>query len=219
MGLFQSTNIKQSLYWSILIFISVLLHFVLAVPFFLLLKKPEKTDYKVVIYSVSEYVQNVNENSESLKKEQILENTEPENSKTFENKEFVKKELDVNLIEKTKEQVNNDLVENFKEEAVDGRLAQADFSKKNNIFESVEASGGIYNPKPDYPRELQRAGIGGSVKLQIFIMENGRIADVEILSSSGNGKLDNSAMNTVKNFWKFMKGEERVLVYNFNFIP
>ena len=57
------------------------------------------------------------------------------------------------------------------------------------------------NP-PNYPREEERRGIGGTVILVITVDENGVAQDVEVEKSSGNRNLDRAAVTAARR-WKF----------------
>ncbi len=55
---------------------------------------------------------------------------------------------------------------------------------------------------PVYPSAARRAGVEGSVLLQVVVQTNGRAGDVLLVSSSGSGLLDAAAMKAVRK-WSF----------------
>jgi protein TonB len=70
----------------------------------------------------------------------------------------------------------------------------------------------LNNPAPQYPPVSKRLGEEGRVMLRVFVDERGLPVRVEIRSSSGHERLDNSALEAVKN-WKFVparRGDQAV---------
>jgi len=63
------------------------------------------------------------------------------------------------------------------------------------------------NPKPRYPRTARKRGYEGEVKLKVFVLPNGRVGKIEVISPSGHEILDESALEAVKN-WVFVPGKE-----------
>lgn len=61
----------------------------------------------------------------------------------------------------------------------------------------------LNNPKPNYPNLSRRAGERGRVLLKVLVDVNGLPAKVELGSSSGFERLDNAALEAVKQ-WKFI---------------
>lgn len=68
-------------------------------------------------------------------------------------------------------------------------------SRLNSLFAS--------NPLPPYPPEAVARGVEGIVLLRIRINEDGSVKEVTIAQSSGNRLLDDSALSTVRDKWKF----------------
>jgi len=66
--------------------------------------------------------------------------------------------------------------------------------------------GGI--TKPEYPPSVRRAGGEGTVYVQIFVLENGRVGDARIQTSSGHVKLDEAVVAEAKRSWRFTPGTE-----------
>jgi protein TonB len=59
--------------------------------------------------------------------------------------------------------------------------------------------------EPYYPAEVIRRGGEGTVLLSIYILADGRVGEVKLISSSGFTKLDDSAMREAKR-WRFIPG-------------
>jgi protein TonB len=59
--------------------------------------------------------------------------------------------------------------------------------------------------EPYYPVDVIRNGGEGTVVLSIYILADGRVGEVKLLSSSGIAKLDDSAMREAKK-WRFVPG-------------
>jgi periplasmic protein TonB len=59
--------------------------------------------------------------------------------------------------------------------------------------------------EPYYPADVIRKGGEGTVLLSIYILADGRVGEVRLVSSSGHSKLDDSAMREAKK-WRFIPG-------------
>lgn len=59
--------------------------------------------------------------------------------------------------------------------------------------------------EPYYPPDVIRGGGEGTVVLSIYILADGRVGDVKLISSSGIPKLDQSALREAKK-WRFVPG-------------
>jgi protein TonB len=59
------------------------------------------------------------------------------------------------------------------------------------------------NPKPSYPALSRRLSEQGRVVLRVHVEADGRAAEVQLHSSSGSPRLDQSALDTVRR-WKFV---------------
>jgi len=57
--------------------------------------------------------------------------------------------------------------------------------------------------KPDYPLSASRLGEEGSTGLNLFITPEGRVGEVQLLSSSGSPRLDEAAIKHAKRNWSF----------------
>lgn len=60
----------------------------------------------------------------------------------------------------------------------------------------------LNNPKPPYPRMAVRLRIEGTVLLLVQVLPDGRAGTVQVMKTSGNDLLDDSALKTVKT-WRF----------------
>jgi len=63
----------------------------------------------------------------------------------------------------------------------------------------------LNNPAPPYPRMSRRMGEQGTVVIRVFINTEGRAEKAEIRTSSGYGRLDDTALETVKR-WRYVPG-------------
>jgi protein TonB len=75
--------------------------------------------------------------------------------------------------------------------------------------ESVIATPSVSKPtilkasKPDYPSTSARLGEEGATGLKLLINADGRVADVELVTSSGSNRLDEAAIKHAKRNWAF----------------
>jgi len=60
------------------------------------------------------------------------------------------------------------------------------------------------NPLPPYPLVARRLGKEGVVLLEVLVAPDGRAADVRMIRSSGFAPLDESAVTTVRDRWRFV---------------
>jgi protein TonB len=60
------------------------------------------------------------------------------------------------------------------------------------------------NPKPPYPLIARRLGTQGVVLLRVHVRADGSVAEAEIKQSSGSTLLDDSALRTVRESWRFL---------------
>ncbi len=60
--------------------------------------------------------------------------------------------------------------------------------------------------QPDYPADLRAAGKGGRVVLDLFVGRDGRIYDATVKTSSGDERLDKSAVAAALSAWRFVPG-------------
>jgi protein TonB len=62
--------------------------------------------------------------------------------------------------------------------------------------------------QPEYPPSSRRAGEAGTVILEVYVLENGRVGDARVKQSSGFPRLDEAAVREVKRSWKLVPGTE-----------
>jgi periplasmic protein TonB len=60
------------------------------------------------------------------------------------------------------------------------------------------------NPKPVYPLLARRMGAQGVVLLRVRVQQDGSVAAVELVRSSGSALLDEAATRTVRDSWRFI---------------
>ena len=63
------------------------------------------------------------------------------------------------------------------------------------------------NPNPKYPMQARRRHMEGLVVLTVRVNEEGRVVDARVKSSSGHDLLDDSALETVRQ-WQFEPGRQ-----------
>ena len=69
----------------------------------------------------------------------------------------------------------------------------------------------LQNPKPAYPAQSRRMGEQGKVIVRVLIGVDGLAQKAEIRKSSGFDRLDESALNTAKN-WRYVPGKRAGVV-------
>jgi TonB family protein len=62
--------------------------------------------------------------------------------------------------------------------------------------------------RPYYPYEQRRSRITGSGLLRIYVDETGKVAQVKVLKSTGNGYLDDAGLNAFRQ-WRAKPGNRR----------
>ncbi|MGA9033245.1 MAG: energy transducer TonB [Sulfuricaulis sp.] len=87
--------------------------------------------------------------------------------------------------------------------APDTALAPAAKSSEEPLVKSRYDVRSLNNPKPPYPFAARRNSMEGSVVLRAYVLEDGHCAEVKLMTSSGHDLLDNSALQTVKQ-WRFV---------------
>jgi protein TonB len=60
------------------------------------------------------------------------------------------------------------------------------------------------NPKPPYPMLARRMGMQGTVVLRVHVRADGSVAEAALAQSSGSQLLDDSALKTVREQWRFL---------------
>lgn len=69
----------------------------------------------------------------------------------------------------------------------------------------------LHNPRPAYPAKSRRLGEQGKVIVRVLIGVDGLAQKAEIRQSSGFERLDEAALNTVKN-WRYVPGKRAGVV-------
>lgn len=64
----------------------------------------------------------------------------------------------------------------------------------------------LNNPPPPYPPMSRRLGESGRVIVRVLIGTDGRAQDARIQKSSGYERLDQVALDTVRNRWRYKPG-------------
>ncbi|MFO7189827.1 MAG: energy transducer TonB [Pseudomonadota bacterium] len=62
--------------------------------------------------------------------------------------------------------------------------------------------------QPEYPPSSRRAGEAGTVVLEVYVLENGRVGDARVKQSSGYPRLDEAALREVKRSWRLEPGTQ-----------
>jgi protein TonB len=60
------------------------------------------------------------------------------------------------------------------------------------------------NPQPPYPLIARHMGTQGTVLLHVHVRADGSVAEAEVKHSSGSTVLDDSALRTVRESWRFV---------------
>ena len=62
--------------------------------------------------------------------------------------------------------------------------------------------------QPEYPPSSRRAGEAGTVILEVYVLETGRVGEARVKQSSGFPRLDEAAVREVKRSWRLVPGTE-----------
>jgi len=62
--------------------------------------------------------------------------------------------------------------------------------------------------QPEYPPSSRRAGETGTVILEVYVLENGRVGEARVKQSSGYPRLDEAAVREVRRSWRLKPGTE-----------
>lgn len=71
--------------------------------------------------------------------------------------------------------------------------------------------------KPEYPRDSIRLGEEGVTGLNLYITEDGKVAQAQVANSSGSERLDQAAVSHAQRSWKFvpcMQGDKPVACWH-----
>lgn len=72
----------------------------------------------------------------------------------------------------------------------------------------VSRRGLVVSNRPTYPKDAENVGIEGDVSLRIMVLPDGSLEEPRILQSSGDKRLDQAAINFVKQEWAFKPNPE-----------
>lgn len=135
-----------------------------------------------------------------VKRKSPLKKKEVEKIESTYVKETEKKPVDKIV----KKEVNtfNSLIENIPEVPVRSEIKADRGSDKGVVLAYPNYK---VNPKPDYPMIARRRGYEGEVLVKVWVLKNGRVGDLELKKPSGYNILDDSALDTVKD-WQFIPG-------------
>jgi protein TonB len=75
-------------------------------------------------------------------------------------------------------------------------------SSSSLVGKDIRSREKFANPRPPYPLASRRMGEQGAVDLQLCLSHQGHVESVAVIKSSGYGRLDQSAVETIKT-WKF----------------
>lgn len=67
---------------------------------------------------------------------------------------------------------------------------------------AVQRPSVTYSYKPPYPSDSKAKGSEGTVRLKVLITEQGRVAEANVVGSSGDPSLDRAALNAIYK-WRF----------------
>ena len=82
------------------------------------------------------------------------------------------------------------------------------FVEKNNVqSEPIFDAKYLNNPAPLYPTNARDRGIEGKILLEVVVKEDGSALNVKLITSSGSSLLDESAIESVKN-WQFIPAKK-----------
>lgn len=62
--------------------------------------------------------------------------------------------------------------------------------------------------QPEYPPSSRRAGEAGTVILEVYVLETGRVGEARVKQSSGFPRLDEAAVREVRRSWRLVPGTE-----------
>ncbi len=141
--------------------------------------------------------------------------TEPE-AKVDKERGGSTKTADYNLskpVNNKKEEINPSLNSNLEEECQPNQIeAPLDLTRSDFSDEKIVPPKIISILQPKYPKNLRKRGIEGQLRLKVLIDQEGKVAQVEIHTSSGYQDFDQSAIEVVYQ-WQFkpaqIEGKER----------
>lgn len=100
-------------------------------------------------------------------------------------------------------------------EPEDAAPAAADEGQSGSFVEAQSSADYLKNAAPEYPRMSRRHGEEGRVILRVFVETDGKPTNVTVHESSGFPRLDQAALNAVRQ-WTFVparQGSEEVAAW------
>ena len=82
----------------------------------------------------------------------------------------------------------------------------------------VFGQGAGKQPAPEYPLAAEQAGQEGAVSVRFVVAENGRVAAAEAVAPSPWPMLNDSALRTIRNRWRFPAGNLRAYEVAIRFV-
>lgn len=82
----------------------------------------------------------------------------------------------------------------------------------------VYGQGAGKQPAPEYPLAAERAGQEGSISVRFVVAENGRVTAAEAVAPSPWPLLNDSALRTIRNRWRFPSGQLRAYEVAIRFV-
>ena len=68
---------------------------------------------------------------------------------------------------------------------------------------NITKAGYLYAPQPLYPPFSRRSGHMGLVLLSVLVNQKGKVSGISVMKSSGYTELDQQALRTIRDRWKF----------------
>jgi len=87
------------------------------------------------------------------------------------------------------------LKEEVKEKVTNNSQKAAADNQKKGINSKIKSIG---LTKPDYPRMSHERGEEGQVRIQVQVLASGQLGELDVMTSSGFTRLDNAALQAVK---------------------
>lgn len=81
-------------------------------------------------------------------------------------------------------------------------VAKAEPPPEPEVIPPRSDASSLNNPKPAYPAMSRRLAEQGKVLLEVFILANGKVGEIKIKQSSGFKRLDDAAMQAVRQ-WQY----------------
>lgn len=98
------------------------------------------------------------------------------------------------------------------------RLGQPGASPEAERFaEFADGQEAGFFPAPTYPRESRLRGESGTTRLRWTVRASGEVSDIQVVTSSGSAALDQAAVSTLRNRWRFQPGQVRRYERQFEF--